>query len=239
MISFMNTTLRNHQMNISTRRRVLRTPSLYQRERPKLGFRFGSNLTEESREIITWTTIFTTFVWASGCAQSPCAGIALLAYGSLLCEVFTQSFNTVRQHAILLPGPHFWTRRRPPSWKFQDFQYFNDQKKLDASITFHQMHGSSWDFACTKRYPFPTGVLSLVQIWQRNQEISSIETRFTPHLFRPVGGSYRPARVFLSNHAVACSARYSACDFNSFNTVRQHAILLPRAHFQARRRPQS
>ena len=32
------------------------------------------------------------------------------------------AFNTVRQHAILLPGAQFGARRRPHSWKFNNFQ---------------------------------------------------------------------------------------------------------------------
>ena len=32
------------------------------------------------------------------------------------------AFNTVRQHAILLPGAQFGARRRHHSWKFNNFQ---------------------------------------------------------------------------------------------------------------------
>ena len=36
------------------------------------------------------------------------------------------AFNTVRQHAILLPGTQFGARRRPHSWKFNNFQYLRN-----------------------------------------------------------------------------------------------------------------
>ena len=35
-----------------------------------------------------------------------------------------KSFNTVRQHAILVAGAQFGARRRPESWKSQDFLIF-------------------------------------------------------------------------------------------------------------------
>ena len=47
----------------------------------------------------------------------------------------------------------------------------------------------SSDFACTEIYPFPSEVLNLIKIVQKNQEISSSETQFIPHfmewLLRP------------------------------------------------------
>ena len=52
--------------------------------------------------MIDRTAIYPTFVWTSGRAQSPCAGIPLQAYGSLLCEVLLYELSFLRKQVQLI-----------------------------------------------------------------------------------------------------------------------------------------
>ena len=54
-------------------------------------------------------------------------------------------FNTVRQHAILLPGAQFGARRRPHSWKSYNFQQLRKPipQQISGSMTWDVL--SFWE----------------------------------------------------------------------------------------------
>ena len=55
------------------------------------------------------------------------------------------AFNTVRQHAILLPGAQFGARRRPHSWKFYNFQHVGKPWSQEISGTVTWNVTSLWE----------------------------------------------------------------------------------------------
>ena len=133
-------------------------------------------------------------------------------------------FNTVRQHAILLPGAQFGARRRPRLWKFNNFQAAADLRNHDVGSPELLRQLSLIPEVCP------------IQILSKSDEpmlsTSQLKTRVAPNSFASKGRPYFPAPLLLSE-------RRTALRVIAFNTVRQHAILLLGAQFGARRRPHS